>query len=77
MSFPDLVKKWNQESNYIVCLVVENEMELKILLNKAGDLKIKAVEFREPDLDNAMTAIVLEPSSKAKELCRNLKLMGR
>ncbi len=47
-------------------------MSLVKALKKANN--IAYAEFRESDLDNSLTTIVLEPSSVSKRLCRNLKL---
>jgi hypothetical protein len=30
--------------------------------------------FKEPDIDNQITAIALEPGSKSKKICSNLSL---
>lgn len=66
--------QWMKESNTIVILNVESEIELYKLVQEAERKEIKYSIFREPDLVNQLTAIALEPSPKTKKLCKNLKL---
>lgn len=40
-------------------------------------LEIKLSVFREPDIDNQITAIALEPGTQTKKLCSNIKLALR
>ena len=61
-------------SNYICLLKVANESELKDLLVAAKERQIACSEFREPDYDDSLTAICLEPGEKSKRLVRGLKL---
>ncbi len=61
-------------SNYIAVLNVANEYELHNLIEKAISAGIKFSVFREPDIDNQITAITFEPGIKSKKLCANLKL---
>ena len=60
---------------YLIQLSVENEDELKHLIFKLQKLNIKFSIFREPDIDNQITAIAIEPSDKTKRLVSNLPLM--
>lgn len=73
---PEISRKWKQESGTLVCLSVENEQELFSLLKRAQE-KIITSEFREPDLNNQLTAIVFEPGEQAKQFCIGLSLAGR
>lgn len=63
-----------EESNYIVVLCIENEYKLLQLMQKADYQDILYSIFKEPDIDNQVTAITLEPGEKSKKLCKNLKL---
>ena len=74
--YPELDLEWYNNSNYIALLVVENENELIKLLSKADKKCIKSAFFQEPDINNQITAIVLEPSLDSRRLCANLRLMG-
>lgn len=70
----DIVYKWQNESNYIVILSVKNEAMLAKLIVAAQFRDIKFSVFIEPDLNNEITAIALEPGVESKKLCSNLKL---
>lgn len=74
---PDLVQKWHTESNFLVIVTVEDEDALRSLLDEATERGILSTSFIEPDLDNEMTAIVLEPSLEARRLVANLPLALR
>jgi hypothetical protein len=65
---------WLDQSEYICILAAENEEELKNLMQQAAELYIPCEGFREPDLDNSLTAIALAPGEKSKKLCSHLKL---
>lgn len=53
---------------------MKDESDLNKLIEKALLNNIKFSVFREPDIDNQITAITLEPSLISKKLCSNLKL---
>jgi len=56
-------------------LSVEDEDSLKLLIYRLQQLNIKYSIFREPDIDNQITAIAIEPSIKTKKIVSNLPLM--
>ncbi len=70
----EINKEWFTKSNYLALLSVDNEEELKNLINKAEMLNIKFSIFKEPDLDNSITAITLEPGNATKRLCGKIPL---
>jgi len=74
---PEITKEWYNISNYLGFLSVANEYELNKLIEKAVLLNIKISVFKEPDIDNQITAIALQPGIKSKKLCSNLKLALR
>lgn len=74
---PEIDKAWFKASNYLCLLSVNNEDELYSLVCKAKGLDIKVSVFREPDIDNEITAIAIAPGEKTKELCSKLKLALR
>ncbi len=71
---PEVETEWFKNSNYLGFLSVKDEGELIMLAEKALALDIKFSIFREPDIDNQITAIALEPGKKSKKLCSKLKL---
>jgi hypothetical protein len=72
--FPDIAKEWFDNSSYLALLSVANEVELQHLAEKAHLQEIKVSIYREPDVDNQITAIALEPHIKSKKLCSSIKL---
>lgn len=66
--------EWYSKSNYLGLLSVKTENELKALINKASLLNIKHSIFREPDIDNQITAVCLEPGAKTKRICSKIPL---
>lgn len=75
MKYPEKCNNWHRDSNYMVQLEVQDEEALiKLSVNlKMND--ITHVVFREPDLDNAITAIAIEPTGKADKMLKNMKLL--
>ena len=71
---PAEFKNWFQNSNYVCVLAVKDEKELLELYNNAK-YKVKCSMFKEPDLRQELTAIVLECCDESKKLCRKLKLL--
>lgn len=67
-------KNWFEESNYLALLSVPTEQDLIKMYKKAAGFGIKCSIFREPDIDNQITAIVLEPGKLSKKICANLPL---
>jgi hypothetical protein len=53
-----------------------DEKELNDLVLKANGLGIKFAVFYEPDLNNELTAIALEPGKHSGKLCNGMKLLG-
>jgi len=64
--------RWFERSNTLALLSVSDEASLVMLIEKAEMRGIRYSIFREPDMDDALTAVVLEP--EAGRLCRNLPL---
>lgn len=70
----DIAKRWHDISNYIVILEVENEFKLHQIVREAENLNIKHSIFKEPDIADEATAVILEPCEASKRLCSQLKL---
>ncbi len=65
---------WYNISNYVALLSCENEQSLKDLVSKAHAKGIKYSAFTEPDLNDSLTSIVLEPCEEASKMCSSLQL---
>lgn len=74
---PEFSKEWFVKSNYLGFLSTSNEDCLKQLIEAASKAGVKFSIFREPDIGDQITAIALEPGSKAKKLCSKLPLALR
>ena len=72
--YPEIAKKWNTQSNYLIILSVENEEQLFLCLEKFKHYNLKTTSFREPDIDNQLTAIAVEPGPRTKKLTSRLPL---
>lgn len=71
---PYLTREWLTISNYICILEADGEEELNKLLERASQEEIISSAFREPDYDNSLTAVAIQPGSKSKKLCSNYRL---
>jgi len=72
--YPEINKEWFEKSNYLGFLSVNNELELFKLIENASKQNIKFSIFREPDINNQITAIALAPGSSTKKLCNKIPL---
>ena len=71
---PEIAAKWNKQSNYLIILSVKNEEKLKFYLEKFKYHELKTTTFKEPDINNEITAIAVEPGQKSQKLVSNLPL---
>ncbi len=72
---PGRAGPWFRESNYLVQLEAKNEQELLRLIEQCELKNIKYTAFTEPDLDNQITAIAVEPSLATQKLVSSLPLL--
>ena len=70
---PEIAKQW-YKNPYLVYLSTQDEESLKKLISKAEEKYIKVSVFREPDINNQITAIALEPSDATRRLTSSLPL---
>jgi hypothetical protein len=68
-------KDWMEVSNYVAVLCAPDEKHLEGILEKAISKGVSVGFFREPDLENQLTAIVLEPGLRGRKLCSSLPLL--
>jgi len=71
---PQISKTWNTNSKYLVFLSVEDESALYFFLEKIKFYELKHTIFTEPDIDNQLTAIAIEPSERTQKLTSRLPL---
>ena len=72
LQYPEIAKEWRTNSNHVAALSVRDEVVLQKLVNKAIELNIKHVVFKEPDIGYVITAVALEPSEEAKKICKKI-----
>lgn len=70
----DIAKEWMENSNYIAVLASKDEQALLSLIERAKKKGVKFSIFVEPDLNNALTAVALEPCPDSKKLCSSFRL---
>ena len=66
---------WFENSNYMVQLSVGTETDLLKLIEKCEKLKLTYTVFKEPDLNDSITAIAIEPSPITKKVVSHLPLL--
>lgn len=71
---PEITQDWFVKSNYLGLLSVKDENALIELAREAEKNDIRYSIFREPDIENAITAIALEPGKRTKRLCGRFPL---
>lgn len=72
--WPSLARAWTEDSNFLVVVAVSDEAALADLATTAVEEGIVRTIVREPDLDNAITAVALQPGADARRLCAQLPL---
>lgn len=70
-------KIWHNNSNYLILLTVANEQKLYELISKAILRGIKHTIFREPDLNNEITAVAFDATEDARKLTSSCPLLGK
>jgi hypothetical protein len=71
---PEVENNWFNISNYICILNVKNEFELNEIVEKCIEYNINFSLFKEPDYNNSITSITLEPGMKSKKITSHLPL---
>jgi hypothetical protein len=73
----DAFQHWHTTSQFLVALAATNEERLQILHNTLQQKKFQLTEFREPDLNDALTAVALTPHPQLKRMLSDLPLAGK
>lgn len=69
---PQIDQAWYNQSNYLSLLSVADEQSLHNLIFKLQQRNIAYSVFTEPDIDNQITAIAIEPGDISRKLVSNL-----
>ena len=72
--YPEIIQEWTRLSNYIVVLSVKDESDLIKLSTKLSCENINFSSFTEPDINNQVTAICIEPCDRSRRICSNFPL---
>lgn len=72
---PDRAGPWFYNSNYLVQLEVSNEKQLELLIQNCLIRELKHTVFREPDIENQITAVAIEPSELTQKLVSRIPLL--
>jgi peptidyl-tRNA hydrolase len=75
MKYREIAEKWHTESNYVIALGIPDQRELEMLARKAEKKGITVVRFYEPDIDNQLTSICLEPCEATRRITSHLPLL--
>ena len=68
---------WDNNSNYLIFLTVDEENHLERLIANAQLKGITVSIFREPDLNNEITAVAFEPCDESRKLLGSTPMMGK
>ena len=73
LQLAELALAWHRDSNYVVCLSVKDLFALEELQNRLSK-EFVTIPFYEPDLDNEMTAFVIEPHPNVERKVSSIAL---
>ena len=71
---PDIFRQWKSESNSIITLAVKDEQSLIDLYLKIKEKTPYISAFREPDVDDQMTAFCVYGTSDIRKMLSNIPL---
>lgn len=74
LNFPDIAKDWNK-SKYLVQVTVPSKEDLERFRDTLDFHNLKYYAFYEPDLNNELTALCIEPDPLTLKLIKKLKLL--
>ncbi len=72
---PGRAGPWWRNSNYLVLLETTDEQSLLNIIEQCEFFELKHSVFREPDIDNQITAIAIEPSPLTQKLVRKIPIL--
>lgn len=68
LEYSDKVKRWHTDSNHICIVSARSEEDLIKLAHRLVKNGLHFVAFTEPDLNDELTAIAIEPGKKARKM---------
>ena len=71
---PQFFKSWKDNSNYLISLSAKDENQLNNIYEKLRDRGAPIIAFREPDLDDQLTALCFYGLPHYRKLVSNLPL---
>lgn len=77
IKYPELSLIWHNKSNYLVVLSVKSQECLNSIINQLEKTNLKFISFVEPDLNNEITAVAIEPGDISRRLCSRFGLAFR
>ena len=77
LEHPEVFKTWKEGSNYIAVLAARDQSHLSELLEKARVRGLRVSAFSEPDYNNELTSICIEPHPDNKRFLSSLPLAGK
>lgn len=72
-----IFNNWQTKHKNLVLLAVKDQNELELLILKLLNKGIKHSVFHEPDINNEITAIAIEPNEESYKMTSSLPLALR
>lgn len=72
--YNEIENDWYNNSNYICILSANDESHLNDIIEKCMLNKVKFSIFKEPDYNDSITSIAIEPGLKSKKITSSLPL---
>lgn len=70
----EIAKEWFETSNSIISLAAKDQEDLFKLCTKLDKLGIVYRAFYEPDINNELTAVCIQPTIEARKVCSHYPL---
>jgi hypothetical protein len=71
---PEFFKSWKTNSNYVVSLSTKDEQSLENFYNKLREKGAPIIAFREPDINNQLTALCFYGLPEYRKIVSSLPL---
>lgn len=74
---PEIFADWHENHKNLIVLAVEDEVQLQMLWLKAKQKHVNVSAFQEPDINDELTALALEPCEDTYKMTSNIPLALR